>query len=961
MNRLISLSNIIAVILITIVGFVLPACNGGGGGTGDGGSQAETPATAEFTMTEETGNAPLNVYFDASPSSSTAGEITSYSWNFGDGSTGSGQAMSHVYNQQGTFSATLEINDASGNQATASHTITVSAPPASCSVSGTIQIASGSIADSDTNDPNSPQTSNNTFETAQQITSPITLGGYVNEQFSGESGQSFAQGDQSDIFAVSLSGNETISLSFPSSITTDLDLYLYDESFTIVDSSKKYNGVESLQVTSAGTYYIRVYAYNGASSYILTLGQNLATEAANTSLRLSQNFVPGDVIVCFRDEGSAKSLSGESTAYPSGKPVLIRLDGETSDASARAYASVLEAAAMDSINRKTEALIPGASETLLLKDRTLNLIKELNKQDSVLYAEPNYLRKPFSIEPDDPHYSRQWHYPLINLPQAWETSTGSSDVIVAVIDTGVLVSHPDLKDQLVQGYDFISGPDNALDGDGIDDNPDDPGDTSAGSSGNFHGTHVSGTIAAASNNGIGVSGIAWGSRIMPLRVLGLYGGTTYDIIQALRYAGGLENDSGTYPSQPADIINMSFGSTEYSQAEYSVITTLKEAGIILVAAAGNESTSQKAYPAAYSGVFAVGAATITKTAAWYSNYGSWIDLVAPGGDTSLDFDGDGYSDGILSTDGHSSGGSISFLYTYLQGTSMASPHLAGVLALMKSVNSQLDADSVEYLLTGMNMTDDLGVSGKDDKYGYGIINAEKAVASALDLVDGSLEPTDPVLVISPESLNFGISASSLTLTASNGGDGDLSMTSPSSETSWLTIAPITVNENNLGTYRVTVDRTGLTDGESYSASLVFQSSANTVTVPVSLYQPGTTVGTPDLGTHYIQIQNNENGQVYEVQANAQDGTYTYTFTGVPPGIYWIYAGNDPDNDWTILGNWEASGGYQTLESPTLIYVNQDKTGIDFYTGYGFAISAEAQEVSNTQIRLEAIRQTASGN
>ena len=288
-------------------------------------------------------------------------------------------------------------------------------------------------------------------------------------------------------------------------------------------------------------------------------------------------------------------------------------------------------------------------------------------------------------------FQSQWHYPLINLPEAWDTTVGNADVLVAVIDTGILFNHPDLAGQLVSGYDFVRNPDEALDGDGIDPDPSDPGSSSRGGSESFHGTHVSGTVAARSDNFQGVAGSAFGARVMPLRALGAGGtGTSYDIGQAVRFAAGLPNDSGTVPDAPADIINLSLGGAPFDQSTQNLYNEVRAAGVIVVAAAGNNASSMPLYPASYNNVISVSAVDAQRRLAAYSNFGSAVDLSAPGGDRGVDLNGDGFPDGILSTSAEiQSDNTFNYVYSFLDGTSFAAPHVSGVLALMKSVNPDL--------------------------------------------------------------------------------------------------------------------------------------------------------------------------------------------------------------------------------------------------------------------------------
>lgn len=168
---------------------------------------------------------------------------------------------------------------------------------------------------------------------------------------------------------------------------------------------------------------------------------------------------------------------------------------------------------------------------------TLALAQRIAARSDVEYAVPNRIWRALA-EPNDPYYGAQWHYRLMNLPAAWDTTTGSASTKVAVIDTGIL-PHPDLKGRVVDGYDFISDPAIANDGDGRDSDPTDAGDAErAGEQNSYHGTHVAGTIGAATNNNKGVAGVNWAAQIVPIRVLGKGGGTTADIVDAIKWAAG---------------------------------------------------------------------------------------------------------------------------------------------------------------------------------------------------------------------------------------------------------------------------------------------------------------------------------------------------------------------------------------------------------------------------------------
>ncbi len=351
--------------------------------------------------------------------------------------------------------------------------------------------------------------------------------------------------------------------------------------------------------------------------------------------------------------------------------------------------------------QRTFNSIPAAVYTLQPGQDVRAVIEELRASGRYRWAEPDYVRY---ASVDDPYRSYQWHFDAIDAEAAWATSTGLG-ALVAVLDTGVSSGPYDGIGSLTTGYDFANGDSNAADDNG-------------------HGTHVSGTIAQATNNGTGVAGLAYDATILPVKVLSASGsGYTSDVVDGIDYA----------VSQGADVINMSLGSSSYSSAEAAAVLDAYTAGVFVACASGNSGSSSVDYPAGYSGAVAVGATRYGNVLASYSSRGSAMDLVAPGGDTSRDDNGDGYVDGVLQETFSGS----SWGYYFFDGTSMATPHVAGAAALLMAAGATNDEAYDALTSTAL----DLGSAGWDSSYGYGLIQPADALA-ALDGGGGGGDPVD---------------------------------------------------------------------------------------------------------------------------------------------------------------------------------------------------------------------------
>lgn len=350
------------------------------------------------------------------------------------------------------------------------------------------------------------------------------------------------------------------------------------------------------------------------------------------------------------------------------------------------------------------------------KGKTVSEMVEAYKKDSnVEYAEPNYIAHTL-MTPNDPLYNYQWHlnnteYGGINMESAWVTSTGVG-VVVAVIDTGVAYENyqeswfkryyqaPDLAGTaFVAGYDFVNN----------DAHPNDD---------NSHGTHVTGTIAQTTNNGLGVAGVAFDACIMPVKVLDSNGNGNYvDVADGIRYAA----DNG------AKVISLSLGGPNPSTTLENALAYAYNKGVTIVAASGNDASPTVSYPAAYDAyVIAVGATRYDETLAYYSNYGSSLDLVGPGGDLNVDQNGDGYGDGVLqNTFNPNTKRTNDFSYWFFQGTSMATPHVSGVAALLIANGNAITPDEVRSAL--QETAEDLGDPDFDETYGWGLVDAHAAL------------------------------------------------------------------------------------------------------------------------------------------------------------------------------------------------------------------------------------------
>lgn len=545
-----------------------------------------------------------------------------------------------------------------------------------------------------------------------------------------------------------------------------------------------------------------------------------ATEDMEVALKTESQvrWEPGQIIVKFR-EGAEPGAGPQIEAMGMGDVDLQRTSGGE-------LLFTLDMATM-SAEESTQSAVRTA--------------KVLSQRDDVEYAQVNYIVE-IAAEPIDPGYAQQWHYRNngsganeseggINMPQAWDITTGDAGVIVAVIDTGILPNHSDITGSANQlgGFDMITSTFTSQDGDGRDSDPTDEGDAVAAGEcpplfinpprGNsWHGTHVAGTVGVVnSNNNTGVAGVSWNGGVVSVRVLGKCGGNVGDINDAIRWAAGMTVPGVPDNTNPARVINMSLGAPipcTNSPATQAAISDVVGMGVTVVVAAGNDArNAANAMPASCNGVITVAAGDengdlVTR----YSNFGPLVDILAPGGDTQ---GGSGVSGGVLST--------VQGGYAFFNGTSMASPHVAGVAALMLSVDPTLTPQDIEDALENSAMP--RTAAQCPEPCGAGLLDARAALgrpSTTLDVnpKDIDMDNGDTQQVVANVS------------TGGSGVDGvDVRFTS--SDTSILTVEPATQTTGAAG--NATGDATATIKAlRKGSAEITVETLGSTTTVPVTV-------------------------------------------------------------------------------------------------------------------------------
>ncbi|MDH5286931.1 MAG: S8 family serine peptidase [Betaproteobacteria bacterium] len=421
------------------------------------------------------------------------------------------------------------------------------------------------------------------------------------------------------------------------------------------------------------------------------------------------------------------------------------------------------------------------------------IARAIEQDPDVEWAQPDYRLFPQLI-PDDPLWASQWHYMAppgeiagANLPLAWDRTTGWSGARIAVIDTGVLAGHPDLAGRVIGGYDFISNTFVANDGDGRDADPSDPGDSTLanecfagwpGANSSWHGTHVGGTIGAATNNALGVAGINHVSRVVHARALGKCGGSSVDVADAIVWSAGGSVAGVPANPFPAKVINMSLGGGGMCTGipgdpitQGAINAALGFGASVIVAAGNSNSDAANFNPASCSGVLTVAALGRQGQRASYSNFGTVVELAAPGGSIA---DNVPNNQTVLSTS--NSGTTVPLAngmnYRSYQGTSMATPHVAGVASLLYALKPSLTGSQVTNILQTNSRPFPSGTlrNCTTTICGAGMLDANLALTSVLNTGGpGGVPLVVPTSLAVASSANPALQGSLVTFTATIAG------------------------------------------------------------------------------------------------------------------------------------------------------------------------------------------------
>ncbi len=576
------------------------------------------------------------------------------------------------------------------------------------------------------------------------------------------------------------------------------------------------------------------------------------------------------------------------------------------------------------------------------RTRAVEVALQSQKPDAVRTVSVNHITHGFRV-PNDDEYPFQWHYQFINMEAAWDLEVGDPNLVIAIVDSGAVLAHPDLasrwardpQNDTVVGMDFVSAGNDNDNVSGPDTNPEDPGDNLFGDRSSYHGTHIAGTIGAATDNNEGVAGITWAGKLLPVRVLGnQLQGSEFDLATGIYWAIGGDVDLTPANIAPARIVNLSVGvpADGESQQFWDDLFTEIYADAdnqfdepIFIAAVGNDDLDgQNIVPANVAGVITVGAiASVNGVRAPYSNFGTVVDIMAPGGDSTIDLTQDGRGDAVYST--YENG------YGFEQGTSMSAPHVTGVVALLVSQTPSLTRIQAQDVLTAS-----ANPAGRcNEGCGAGWLDA----FSALLLTGAEIEPVprmaadanglffgDGVAARSFRVLNTGnvpfdfsvtVSGAQAELFSTDIDNGSVGAAGPEGEQ--RVVVTLARGTFEAGSANIELTSVGLNPEQRIVLDASFNDDPNRSPRLMESIEVGA----------YIS----RDGQLEKIKSSVATRAerFRYSVEGLAKGSYFVFAVADDNRDGVFDATTESVGAYGGTREPTVLSVGDDEAvaGIDF--------------------------------
>ena len=767
--------------------------------------------------------------------------------------------------------------------------------PERYNIRGQVTLTGNVIIDSDVPNKAFSYLSNDISSNAQPIYAPSTVIGYSGRHTS-EEGE--VTQDTLDVYVLSLEGSSLQVTMNQAVSNADIDIFLYDSEDlnNPIEFSASIGQQESFNFTGSGIFYLVVRADQAkiGTKYSLSLVESLQSFQQTASKEV---FDTGEFIfIKNKEKGSLISETEMSLIQNlfTTKGGLNRLNKSRLDTNYfnEIYGlslSIEEVSKEFSLSESISKTIEKNKIKEFLRKEFPNWLIDLNH---IYYPDADPV--PFS---PDPFYDEfQWNLRQIKAKEALDLiGQETKDIVVAVLDSGSPTSDSlafENSSFVSGGYDFVSNTDASFDGDGLDSDPTDPDFQPVQSDGEIfgsHGSHVA-TTMSANNDGNEINGLA--VKALPLRVCGSDrserggGCSSYDQLQAFYYIQGKENDSGTsYDADtngPVNIVNMSLGGGGNNQVICEEIENMKNDGIFVVASAGNEGNSAIRFPASCEYSFSVSSTKFDEKRSSFSSFNNYVDIAAPGGQNSEDLDGNGRGDGVMAYSFKNSsydGESYKGLQAY-NGTSMAAPHVSAYFAILKYLQPDLThAQLKDYLRSG-NLTKDIGNPGKDDFYGYGLMNMEKGIANVQNGISGDMLNYS---FVEPDRLFLGYALSEKTFNLS--GSGNISNITIQDQTSSVSVEQLSVDSGGIGEYKVKINRSVLSSG-NYVSLIIFEFIGDqpSTSIPV-LFSSGEEKIKATVDQLWICAVNDENEIIPCDVMQMEEGVANFRIREVPNDTY----------------------------------------------------------------------------